>query len=113
MVNPRWRLPTSKTGDRLQSRLLPAQVLPLSRNAVEVSLPFDERIAKPDLLSNDYGQICYCANATAGTRVSEDTVGCDNAQACFWFSQGCSIGCSECDGVNGRKQIDLCGEALA
>lgn len=22
-----------------------------------------------------------------------------NGQACFWFSSGCSIGCSECDGV--------------
>lgn len=42
---------------------------------------------------------CDCANGTA----------CDNAQACYWYSQGCSIGCPECDSVNGRAQIDICG----
>ena len=35
--------------------------------------------------------------------------GCDNAQACYWYSQGCSIGCPTCDSVSGRVQIDLCG----
>ena len=71
-----------------------AMVLPLSRNAVEVSLPWDERTAAPDLFPPPSGkeQPCVCANETAGTRTSEDTSGCDNAQACFWFSQVGSSG---------------------
>ena len=36
---------------------------------------------------------CLCTN---GTEI------CNNAQACFWFSQGCSIGCNECD-MNGQR----------
>jgi hypothetical protein len=91
-----------------------AIVSPLSRNAVEVVLPWNERTAAPDLFPppSDKEQPCVCANTTAGTRTSEDTTGCDNAQACFWFSQGCSIGCDKCDSVNGRKQKDLCGSGM-
>merc|ERR1719428_2786650 len=37
---------------------------------------------------------------------------CNNGQASFWYSQGCFIGCSECDHVSGRRQIDLCGSGL-
>ena len=35
--------------------------------------------------------------------------GCDNAQACYWYQQGCTIGCPTCDHVSGRVQVDLCG----
>jgi len=35
--------------------------------------------------------------------------GCHNGQACFWYSQGCFIGCPVCDHISGRRQIDLCG----
>lgn len=34
---------------------------------------------------------------------------CNNGQACFWYSQGCFIGCSACDHLSGRQQVDLCG----
>lgn len=34
---------------------------------------------------------------------------CANGQADFWYSQGCFIGCPECDHVSGRRQIDVCG----
>jgi hypothetical protein len=27
---------------------------------------------------------------------------CESGQSCFWFSQGCTIGCDECDG-NGER----------
>ena len=33
---------------------------------------------------------------------------CDNGQASFWYSQGCFIGCDECDNASGRRQVDLC-----
>ena len=35
--------------------------------------------------------------------------GCDNGQACYWYQQGCSIGCPTCDSVSGRVQVDICG----
>eukprot|EP00662_Eupelagonemidae_sp_cell21_P028084 gene28084-4046_t len=34
---------------------------------------------------------------------------CFNGQASFWYSQGCFIGCPECDHKSGRRQTDLCG----
>jgi hypothetical protein len=36
---------------------------------------------------------CTCVNATA-----QGAVPCEVAQSCFWFSNGCSIGCTSCDG---------------
>ena len=30
-------------------------------------------------------------------------------QACYWYQQGCSIGCPTCDSVSGRVQVDICG----
>jgi len=61
-------------------------VSPLSRNAVD----------RPPYGPNR----CICANSTAD---------CDNGQACYWYSQGCFIGCPTCDSVSGRAQTDLCG----
>ena len=34
---------------------------------------------------------------------------CRNGQAGFYYSQGCSIGCPQCDHVSGRVQKDICG----
>eukprot|EP00316_Scyphosphaera_apsteinii_P020496 CAMPEP_0119304344 /NCGR_PEP_ID=MMETSP1333-20130426/5583_1 /TAXON_ID=418940 /ORGANISM="Scyphosphaera apsteinii, Strain RCC1455" /LENGTH=373 /DNA_ID=CAMNT_0007307203 /DNA_START=9 /DNA_END=1130 /DNA_ORIENTATION=+ len=42
-----------------------------------------------------------CINVTGGA--------CNNGQAPFWYSQGCFIGCPECDHLSGRRQVDLCG----
>merc|ERR1719265_2009494 len=33
---------------------------------------------------------------------------CNNGQATYWYSQGCFIGCKECDHKSGRRQTDLC-----
>jgi hypothetical protein len=41
-----------------------------------------------------------CTNVSGGT--------CSNGQAAFWYSQGCFIGCPECDHKSGRRQTDLC-----
>ena len=46
-----------------------------------------------------------CANLTGGN--------CTNGQAAFWYSQGCTIGCQECDHVSGRRQTDVCGLGTA
>jgi len=77
-----------------------AMVSPLARNAIDRSLPWDVRAPR---------QPCTCANTTAGSASAHSEEGCDNAQACYWYQQGCSIGCPTCDSVNGRQQVDLCG----
>jgi len=77
-----------------------AMVNPLTRNAIDRSLPWSERAPR---------QPCTCANTTAGSAGPHTNAGCDNAQACYWYQQGCSIGCPSCDSVNGRQQVDLCG----
>merc|ERR1719289_709974 len=77
-----------------------ALVNPLSRNAIDRTLPWSERAPR---------QPCTCANTTAGSAGPHSGAGCDNAQACYWYQQGCSIGCPACDSVNGRQQVDLCG----
>lgn len=41
-----------------------------------------------------------CANITGEP--------CRNGQSAFWYSQGCFIGCPECDHQSGRRQTDLC-----
>ena len=76
-----------------------ALVNPLSRNAIDRSLPWSQRTPRSP---------CTCANTTAGSAPAPGA-GCDNAQACYWYSQGCTIGCPSCDHVNGRLQEDLCG----
>ena len=45
-----------------------------------------------------------CANVTGDK--------CQNGQSSFWYSQGCFIGCEECDHVSGRRQTDLCESGM-
>ena len=71
-----------------------AVVAPLTRNAA------DRFPLGPNL--------CICANATPGTAGASSTSGCANGQACYWYQQGCFIGCKECDHVSGRVQKDIC-----
>jgi hypothetical protein len=33
----------------------------------------------------------------------------DNGQACFWFNNGCDIGCDKCDGTSGQN-IPCCND---
>ena len=67
-------------------------VSPLPRNAYDRALPYDQRTPKHP---------CSCANASGAP--------CDIGQSCYWYSQGCFIGCPTCDSVSGRRQVDLCG----
>lgn len=40
------------------------------------------------------------------------TDGANPGQSAYWYSQGCFIGCPECDHVSGRRQTDLCGSGF-
>lgn len=67
-------------------------VSPLPRNAIDRSLPKSQRTPEHP---------CSCTNTT------DDE--CDIGQSCYWYSQGCFIGCPVCDSVSGRRQADICG----
>jgi hypothetical protein len=66
-----------------------ALVSPMPRNAVD---------GKYHYLSDK----CGCSNSTADFP-------CMNGQSCFWYQQGCFIGCPTCDSKSGRAQYDICG----
>ena len=51
-----------------------------------------------------YLSLCISVNITGDK--------CENGQAAFYYSQGCFIGCSECDHMSGRRQTDLCGNGM-
>jgi len=67
-------------------------VSPLPRNAIDRGLTYNSRTPKHP---------CSCANAS-GTA-------CDIGQSCYYYQQGCFIGCPACDSVSGRRQVDICG----
>ena len=70
-----------------------AMVHPRSRNSVDA---FDA-LAKKKPLPITFAK---CVNTSGGD--------CTNGQSAFWYSQGCFIGCPECDHTSGRRQTDLC-----
>jgi len=64
-------------------------MMPPSRNAIDSELPAWSHGKHPP---TDWIQpyACTCTNGTEAE--------CNSGQSCFWFSQGCTIGCSKCDG---------------
>lgn len=70
-----------------------AIISPRSRNSVDYLV----NVNTP----KDWPSNGDCTNITGGD--------CHNGQAPFWYSQGCFIGCPECDHMSGRVQTDLCG----
>jgi len=89
-----------------------AIVFPPSRNAVEGQLdPWAKGVPYPVIFNStpssdhptpNYPQWCPIADPKANDHtVPYDGVGLSgtNGQACYWFSNGCSIGCDTCDGV--------------
>eukprot|EP00035_Acanthoeca_spectabilis_P012425 m.221729 g.221729 ORF g.221729 m.221729 type:complete len:365 (+) comp15617_c0_seq5:15-1109(+) len=85
-------------------------IFPPARNAIDKDLPlfangsFPTTTGKPGCTPDTGACGCWCTNGT-------DT--CQPGQSCFWFSQGCSIECPTCLGVDGsaRWQKDLCNNS--
>ena len=57
-----------------------------------------------------YGDSCVCGDGFGSPRT-----GCDmgvrasgGGQGCFWFSQGCTIGCPTCTGIGSHSNVSLC-----
>ena len=75
-----------------------AIVFPKSRNAADGALsPWKDWYWKPGMTENgtdaNVGSFSESGNHTEASYAS-------NGQACFWFSNGCTIGCDSCDGTN-------------
>ena len=71
-----------------------AMVTPRSRNTID----YEEIHDDPSKGIHNVWQVC--SNVTGAP--------CNNGQAVYWYSQGCFIGCKECDHKSGRRQTDLC-----
>eukprot|EP00658_Telonema_sp_P-2_P085549 TRINITY_DN977_c0_g2_i1.p1 TRINITY_DN977_c0_g2~~TRINITY_DN977_c0_g2_i1.p1 ORF type:complete len:373 (+),score=31.12 TRINITY_DN977_c0_g2_i1:132-1250(+) len=86
-------------------------IVPRPRNAIDALT--DPRFGSCSLghgcapLNNGQGHCDY--GASCGCQCVNGTSPCDIGQTCFWFSQGCSIGCPTCTGVKARDQVDICG----
>lgn len=79
-------------------------IMPAARNSVDADLPAWSNGSHPETgLIEPYN--CGCTNGSST---------CNNGQSCFWFSQGCTIGCKTCDGKGQRyPNYDHCpGESI-
>ena len=85
-------------------------ITPLSRNTIDKDTPFFEFGQFP-LQTNPPTPGCAPTTGSCGCWCTNGTSRCEVAQSCFFFSQGCSIGCEECDGVSARTQVGMrvCG----
>ena len=74
-----------------------SMIMPPSRNAIDSNLPawHNSNISNPPETGTIEPYNCRCTNGTEPF--------CNAGQACFWFSQGCTIGCSKCDGLGARS----------
>ena len=68
-------------------------IMPPTRNAIDSTLPAWSGGKHPNTgWIEPYN--CKCTNSSEAE--------CNSGQSCFWFSQGCTIGCAQCDG-NGQR----------
>eukprot|EP00937_MAST-01D_sp_MAST-1D-sp2_P006255 g6255.t1 len=101
-----------------------SMVVPSPRNAVDRQLPqwsggkwwpfqsncknrshtWNPQIPSGCVPEGTDGWGCNCANGSQP---------CDVGQSCFWFSQGCTIGCDKCDGGGSNPNTrDRCGSGM-
>jgi hypothetical protein len=89
-------------------------LIPRPRNAVDALT--DPRFGSCGMgkgcapLNNGEGHCAY--GASCGCVCVNGTEPCNIGQTCFWFNQGCSIGCPTCTGVKARAQVDICGNGM-
>jgi len=81
-------------------------IIPAPRNAVDKDTPLFLNGSFP-FPNGEPG--CQPTSSVCGCWCTNGTEPCLAAQTCFWFSQGCTIGCSECTGYDARAQVDTCG----
>lgn len=82
---------------------------PMPRNAIDRDLPqwAGGRFGNGTCERAKTKHTCWGGDCHNGTQP------CDVGQNFLWFSQGCSIGCTECDGLNGNPNYrDRCGSGM-
>jgi len=88
-----------------------AVVNPFPRNGLEGNIsPWTGSVPSPMPAVSDPRNGYWCPVGDPST----GQLSAQNGQACFWFSNGCSIGCPECDGTTRGPSIhsdktDICG----
>ena len=82
-----------------------SMIMPPARNSIDASPGMPWAGGKHPPTGSIEPYTCFCNNGTSL---------CNNGQACFWFSQGVSIGCKAADG-NGRRypNFDHCVDERA
>ena len=76
-----------------------SMLMPLPRNAIDATDPRWSG-GKHPMTGGIEPYNCRCTNGTSL---------CENGQACFWFSNGCTPGCKACDGNGNRyPNFDHC-----
>jgi len=84
-------------------------IVPRARNAIDATTDLrfgDNKFPQYNGKDNcAYGESCgcFCQNGTSPSLCG---------QTCFWFSQGCTIGCPTCTGDHARDQVDVCGKGM-
>lgn len=72
---------------------------PKPRNAIDGTLaPWNGTVPNPVPFTTPN----WCAHESASSKDPRHLSG-SNGEACFWFSNGCDIGCDKCDGDTGQK----------
>ena len=84
-------------------------ITPAPRNAIDKDLPlfengkFPQTNGEPGCTQDMQVCGCWCANGTSP---------CESGQSCYWFSQGCTIGCDACVKNASRSHTDVCNSGL-
>ena len=85
-------------------------ISPRPRNSIDAGT--DPRFGPNKFPAYDGKKGCLPYGASCGCWCSNGTSPCNAGQTCFWFSQGCTIGCPNCTGVHARDQVDVCGAGM-
>ena len=105
-----------------------AMTFPKPRNSIDGDLtPWQDWSYPCD--ANHHGkncQITFCENGKncqgscpiSSHKGKKNSLNASNGQACYWFSNGCTIGCDKCDGTSnhvghGNQQFLYNGKSLA
>lgn len=89
-------------------------ISPAPRNSIDKDLPlfagnghFPQTNGKPGCTQDMQVCGCWCNNGTSA---------CESGQSCFWFSDGCTIGCDSCvswpNHRASRSDKDLCNSGF-
>merc|ERR1719272_1437246 len=81
-------------------------ITPMPRNAIDATT--DSRFGPNKFPDYSGNKGCLPYGASCGCWCQNGTAPCYAGQTCFWFSQGCTIGCPTCTGTKAREQDDKC-----